>query len=69
MVYALCGIAGIIVGVIVSRLLLRFKPLGTLLVVKTELNPEPYLLLDELAKHPNEIKKMKYITFKIGTRG
>lgn len=68
MLYALCAIGGIVVGVLLM-LLFRAKPMGNLLVISTHLSDTPYLCLDELEVDPNIIKKMKRITFNIIARG
>lgn len=68
MLYILCAIGGVIVGVILSRTIFRDKPLGNLLVIKTHLNDRPYLCLDELEVEPDTIKQMKRITFRVLSR-
>lgn len=65
MLYLLCGIGGIAVGVLVTWLITRAKTVGTLLVITTHLTDKPYLCIDGLEVDPHDVKKMKRITFKV----
>lgn len=68
MLYILCAIGGVIVGVILSRTIFKGKTLGDLLVITTHLNDRPYLCLDNLEVDPKIIKQMKRITFRVIAR-
>lgn len=56
-------ILGLLAGIIFSMLLLHSKSVGNLRIDDSD--PDgPYMFL-ELSKHPNEIRRKKYVTFRV----
>lgn len=67
LVYAVCVLAGVGVGIIIMTLFRHKKSVGVVYIVQQDPAEDPYLFL-ELSKEVSEVSEMDYITVQVNAK-
>ena len=67
MFYILCGVIGLIVGIVLTIICLEIKSVGVLRVDSSDSTSNPFLFL-EFKRVPSNLNSRKYVLLKVNTK-